>query len=87
MSEQGHRIFAVNHDRKEVMKIGHSTWDKDPSASIEERIKLFTPFNERGREQFFTRAKEFQIQELVDETAAMALGYTRTRNYWNTVGV
>lgn len=87
MSEQGHRIFAVNHDRREVMKIGHSTWEKDPSAPIEERIKLFAPFNERGREQFFARATEFQIQELMEETKALELGYTRARSYWNTAGV
>lgn len=87
MSGQGFRIFAVNHDRKEIMKIGHSTWDQNPDASIEERIKFFAPFNDRGREQFFARATEFQIQELVNEDAVEALGYTRTRSYWNTVGV
>lgn len=81
----GQIIFAVNHVRKEIMKIGHTTWDADPSADIKTRIQLFAPFNLRGREMFFTRAFEFQIEELMLEDAALQLGYTRTNSYWNRV--
>ncbi len=78
------RIFAVNHDRQEVMKIGHTTWDKAPDAPILDRIKHFAPFVERGRVRFYDRANEFQVQELIEEEKVDDLGYKRVHSYWHT---
>lgn len=79
----GQIIFAVNHERREIMKIGHTTWDKQPDAAIAERIKFFAPSQIEAKQLFNDRAEAFGIEELMLAEKAEQLGYTRVPSYWN----
>ncbi len=80
-------VFAVNHDRKEIIKAGMNSWEKeaglDDTASIEQRLDAFKPRVIEAREKYEACMAKFQVQELAYEIEAGALGYTRVASYWN----
>lgn len=79
----GQLIFAVNHTRREIMKIGHTTLDQQPDAEIAERIKFFAPSQIEAEQMFYDRAEAFGIEELQLAENAEKLGYVRVASYWN----
>lgn len=83
MQTDGNRIYGVNHDTKQVMRIGHTSWGGVGIEDMKERLAIYAPRTEKGIAQFNYIVERFNPSELLPEDKAMALGYERVRGYWD----
>ena len=78
------RVWAVNHTKKEIMAVGHEAWCDKGDLPMQERLEIFAPNTQAGREQFFYMAKNFGIEELKRESDTQALNYKRINGFWES---
>lgn len=77
------KVFAINHDRKEIMAVGHESWGGTAEHSIKERLELFSPRHNAGRDQFVYMMDQFDVQELEVQSKVTELGYKQVPGYWD----
>jgi len=77
------KVFAVNHDRREIMAVGHESWGGTAEQSIKERLELFSPRHSAGRDQFMYLMEQFDTQDLEVQSKVTELGYTQVTGYWD----
>jgi hypothetical protein len=78
------RVWAVNHTKKEIMAVGHEAWGGSDALSTQDRLDIFAPNTQAGREQFFYLAKRFGVEELKRESDTQALNYKRINGFWES---
>lgn len=79
---QHERVFAVNHDDKTMMAIGHESWGGNEAMDLKERIAIYAPNQSAGRDQFYYIVDKFNVQALMKESEAVKLQYKKMPGYW-----
>jgi len=78
----GEKICAINHDRKEFMAVGHSSWGDVDLTDIPKTMIIMAPCVQKAIEQFNYHSEQFGVQELMLWSQAETLGYDRKKGYW-----
>ena len=79
----GEKICAVNHDRKEFMAVGHSSWGEADLSNVTKALMVFAPRTQAGIDQFNHHNAQFGIEELLPWSKALELHYTRKKGFWD----
>lgn len=79
----GERICGLNHDRKEFLTVGHSSWGEVDLSDIPKALMIFGPCVQKGIDQYNHHNEQFGIQELVPWSKAVELGYDRRKGFWD----
>jgi flavorubredoxin len=77
------KVFAINHDRKEIMAVGHESWGGTAGENIKERLAVYAPRHAAGRDQFVYMMEQFDVQELEVQSKVTELGYKQVPGYWD----
>lgn len=79
----GEKICGVNHERKEFITVGHSSWGEVDLSNMKEALTVFAPRTQAGIDQFNHHNEQFGIQELVTWSQVVALNYDRRKGFWD----
>lgn len=81
----GERVFAVCHEKKQIMAIGHTSW-ASMELPIKERLEIYAPGRDAGKDQYNFILQQFgDVDALIVESEALALNYKRVPGYWGGV--
>lgn len=79
----GEKVCGVNHDRKEFIAVGHSSWGLIDITNMKQTLEVMAPRTQAGVDQFNHHNEQFGIQELVMWPQAVELGYDRRKGFWD----
>lgn len=75
------RVFAVNHDKAQVMAVGRKEWFAD-ITQMDEALRVYRPAKPESVKLYEESIQAFAPDMLLLEDEARKLNYKRVRGFW-----